>query len=108
MAQTAAAPTKYIKFLIENNDNQSTSKAIVGSQDRFCLEGTGGSTGKACIHCDPGLKFEVGCTDVTTGGPLDMPDAATSQSEEEDDTNPKDLGGLNDDENSPNVNPGRD
>jgi len=89
-------------------DNQTTSKTIVPTQDRFCLEGTGGNTGKACIHCDPGLTFEVGCVDVLTGGPLDMPNTATSDSEEKDDTNPKDLDGSNDDENGPNVNPGRD
>jgi len=88
-------------------DNQTTSKTIVPTQDRFCLEGTGGSTGKACIHCDPGLTFEVGCVDVTTGGPLDMPDRATSETEEGDDTNPKDLDGSNNgDENGPNVKPG--
>jgi hypothetical protein len=88
------------------SDNQSTSKTIVGPNDRFCKEGTGGETGNKCIPCDPGLKFVVGCIDVTTGGPLDIPDAATS--EEEDDTNPKDLDGSNNDDNGPAVNPGSD
>ena len=90
------------------DDNQSTSKTIVGPQDRFCVEGTGGDSGSPCLPCDPGLKFEVGCIDVTTGGPLDMPDAATSESGENDDTNPKDLDGSNNDDNGPNVNPGSD
>ena len=93
-------------FLKGQDDNQSTSKTIVGPNDRFCVEGTGGDTGSPCLPCDPGLKFEVGCIDVTTGGPLDMPDAATS--EEEQDTNPKDLDGSNNDDNGPEVNPGSD
>ncbi|HTH23201.1 MAG TPA: hypothetical protein VL854_13365 [Nitrososphaeraceae archaeon] len=86
------------------DDNQSTSKTIVGPQDRFCVEGTGGDTGSPCLPCDPGLKFEVGCIDVTTGGPLDMRDTPTS--EEEDGTNPKDLDGSNNDDNGPQLNPG--
>lgn len=90
------------------DNNQTTSQRIVNPEDRFCMEGTGGETGNKCIPCDPGLKFIVGCIDVTTGGPLDMPDAATSESGKSNDTNPKDLGGLNDDENGPNVNPGSD
>jgi hypothetical protein len=61
-----------------DNDNESTSAMIVAPQDRYCLEGTGGNTGKACIRCDPGLTFEVGCIDVSTGGPLDMGQSATS------------------------------
>jgi len=89
-------------------DNQTTSQRITGPNDRFCIEGTGGDTGTPCLPCDPGLKFVVGCIDVTTGGPLDMPDAATSESGESNDTNPKDLDGSNNDDNGPNVNPGSD
>jgi len=64
----------------DEDDNETTS-AIVAPQDRYCMEGTGGNTGKACIRCDPGLNFEVGCIDVTTGGPL-LPPRATSESGE--------------------------
>jgi len=82
--------------------NQTTSQAL---GDRFCKEGTGGETGNKCIPCDPGLKFEVGCIDVLTGGPLDM-QTAPSESGKSNDTNPKDLGGLNNDDNGPQLNPG--
>ena len=63
----------------DQDDNETTSEAPAASQNRFCVDGTGGSTGRACIPCDPGLKFEVGCTDVLTGGPLDT-ETATSES----------------------------
>ena len=82
-------------------DNQTTSQRIVDPEDRFCMEGTGGQTGTPCVHCNPG---KVDCIDVVTGGLLNMPDAATS--EEQDDTNPKDLGGSNNDDNGPQLNPG--
>jgi hypothetical protein len=71
-------------LLMGEDDNQTASKTIVPTQDRFCVEGTGGSTGKTCIRCDPGLDFEVGCVDVLTGGPLDM--GTKSESEESNDT----------------------
>ena len=61
-------------------DNETTSEAPVASQNRFCVDGTGGATGRACVPCDPGLTFEVGCIDILTGGPLDMPETATSDS----------------------------
>jgi hypothetical protein len=71
-------------LLMGEDDNQTASKTIVPPQDRFCVEGTGGSTGNTCIRCDPGLDFEVGCVDVLTGGPLDM--GTKSESEESNDT----------------------
>ena len=64
----------------DEDDNETTSEEPVASQNRFCREGTGGATGNACIPCDPGLTFEVGCIDILTGGPLDMPETATSES----------------------------
>jgi len=93
-------------ILKEQGDNQTTSERIVDPEDRFCKQGTGPRLGTPCVPCNPG---EANCIDQVTGGLLDTPDAATSESEEEDDTNPKDLGGLNnDDENGPEVNPGTD
>ena len=64
----------------DEDDNETTSEAPVASQNRFCVDGSGGATGRPCIPCDPGLKFEVGCIDTLTGGPLDMPETATSDS----------------------------
>ena len=64
----------------DEGDDETTSEAPVASQNRFCTDGTGGATGRACIPCDPGLTFEVGCIDTLTGGPLDMPETATSDS----------------------------
>ena len=64
----------------DEDDDETTSEEPVASQNRFCLEGTGGATGRTCTPCDPGLTFEVGCIDVLTGGPLDMPETATSDS----------------------------
>lgn len=84
-------------------DNQTTSQRIVDPEDRFCVQGTGGKTGSPCVPCNPG---KVNCIDVVTGGLLDMPDTATSESEEQDDTNPKDLDGSNNDDNGPQLNPG--
>jgi hypothetical protein len=98
-----------LKDALDNpiQESQTTSKAIVSPQDRFCKEGTGGSTGNKCLPCDPGLKFIVGCIDVTTGGPLDIPDTATSESGKSNDINPKDPGGFNNDENGPTINSGQ-
>ena len=68
--------------VIDEGGNESTSERVVPSKDRFCKEGTGGETGKTCIPCDPGLPLGVACIDILTGGPLDMPETATSESEE--------------------------
>ena len=85
--------------------NQTTSQRIVNPEDRFCKEGTGGQTGSPCVPCNPG---KVDCIDVVTGGPLDMQTAPSESGKSNDTKGPKDLGGLNDDENGPSVNPGSD
>lgn len=66
----------------DEGDNETTSERVVPSKDRFCMQGTGGATGKPCIPCDPGLGSGVACIDILTGGPLDMPETATSESGE--------------------------
>jgi hypothetical protein len=78
--------------LLGGNSND-TSEQATASQNRFCMEGTGGTTGRDCIPCDPGLRFEVGCIDILTGGPLDL-ETATSESGKNNTKVPKDLGGL--------------
>jgi hypothetical protein len=60
----------------DQDDNKTT--AIVDPQGRFCKLGTGGTTGKDCIPCDP--RELVGCEDTRPGGLLDAPDIATSES----------------------------
>lgn len=90
-------------LLTGQGDNQTTSQRIVDPEDRFCMQGTGGTTGKACVPCEPG-QFE--CTDVLTGGPLDMQTAPSESGKSNDTKSPKDLGGLNNDDNGPQFNPG--
>ena len=92
----------------DEDGDETTSERIVPSKDRFCKQGTGGDTGKPCIPCDPGLPLP-GCVDIVTGGPLDMPETATSESGKNNTKVPKDLGGLNDDDDgAPSINPGLD
>lgn len=63
----------------DEDGDETTSERAVPSKDRFCMQGTGGATGKPCIPCDPGLTFEVGCVDVLTGGPLIQGDETDSE-----------------------------
>jgi len=110
---------------VTQNNTQNTSQRIVAPQDRFCVEGTGGDTGRECIPCDPGLRFEVGCIDILTGGPLDtavqesqndtigpktdLPKDLPLLEEDNDDNDetklPEDGGGLKDKDDGPTINP---
>ena len=72
----------------QESPNATMSEEVTVSQDRFCKEGTGGTTGIGCVPCDPGLKIEVGCIDTLTGGPLET-DTATSESGQNNTKGPK-------------------
>jgi len=84
---------------LTTGENETSSPRIVDPQDRFCMDGTGGNTGRQCIPCDPGLRFGVGCIDVLTGGPLETQQGTTEPGKNttKGPKIPKDLGGSNDD-----------